>query len=75
MKQTPSKASDILIDLMEHSEYGPVAKFFVFNAVLKFAEAAAVAPLEDLDQNSLIRPEIWQGVARDRRKTQHVHAR
>jgi hypothetical protein len=65
VKNKHTRIYSILADLIEHSEYGPIAQFFVFSALLNYAETVAATKLEEFDKNSLIPPEQWQGVARE----------
>ena len=51
-------------NLMEQSNYGPLAQLFVIDAIAKFADKVATADPKDAE-SALVSGEAWIGVAKE----------
>lgn len=58
---------EFVTNVMEFSNFGPMAQLFVMEAISKYAEQVANAPEEAFEsmKGGLINPDAWQGVARE----------
>jgi hypothetical protein len=63
---TPVSNVEFVTELMEFSEYGPLAQLFVMDALAKFSKRVAeAAPEEFAGMGDFISAESWQGVAKE----------
>lgn len=55
-------------DLMEKSEYGPLAQLFVMDAIHKLADSVSQSKPSQYPKNGLVHPEAWIGLAKEIQK-------
>lgn len=65
----PNCNQDLILDIMNHSKFGPMAEVFVMSALSQYAEAIAKQDLTllsyDMGRNPIVKPELWHGLATD----------
>ncbi len=62
----------VVKQIMEFSNYGPIAQLFVMDALSKFAEKVSKADPAEVG-NGLISGEAWVGVAKEIKQTLDTH--
>jgi hypothetical protein len=69
MKRKEQKTNvETVTELMEFSNFGPLAQVFVIDALCKMSEAVAESKVEDYPDTGFIHPEAWIGVAKEIRE-------
>ena len=65
MKKKQKTNVQIVKEIMEFSDFGPLAQMFIIDAITKQAEAVSKTTAKDYPENMMIHPEAWINVAKE----------
>lgn len=59
---------ELVVEIMEYSQFGALAQVFVMDALEKFSATVSEAKVSDFGENCMVHPQAWIGVAKEIKK-------